>query len=581
MTLSSIESAYAQEIELGSTELVLFAQQETEHVAIPSTISFAIALPQDTPQSIQTPFSFLKHTLIAVLHPLDPSEQPVKKSSVVHTKRFISHLHAIAIAPRTFTLENPTRVEVQIPRDIFLVGESIPVYVTIPPPRRELVVDEGLRLRSVRVEMVKVTKVLRTGKGGEGELDQEMFLNEDAVSLVPQNLLQPSTSRELSSPFAPASSYREVVARSGASCRFHSSRPIQLRFVLHQPSPSGSPLEQSSQLDHGFGYINGDLDSISITQRTLLHSITFRVNVHISFVNVTNRTERIPSITIPIIISPPPAPLPEVDASFDQAYQKKHDRPPVKTNRQDDNENNMPHYIEGEAGPSMSVVAGAPPPFEEPEAPPPFFLSASTSNHLPSFLESENEIIIPEHSAAETAHHGPQSPVVIGEGTVFGFPASQQFDGHSEDLQPLTTPPPTVEMASHDTDLTALVDTDGPDRAIGILGLVLEQHDAGIVSEQPPPPPPPALDDPSDPPPSIDSEFRTPEGARQPSPSRSPPLQIPSYHLVDLPIPPAEPLLPPVDMGIQQIDGHAPPPYLIPESNVDTENVARPPPYVD
>ena len=48
---------------------------------------------------------------------------------------------------------------------------------------------------------------------------------------------------------------------------------------------------------------------------------------------------------------PPPAPLPEVEQSIDEAYQKKHDRPPARTVREDEHDS-APRYFEGEAGPS-------------------------------------------------------------------------------------------------------------------------------------------------------------------------------------------------------------------------------------
>ena len=107
--------------------------------------------------------------------------------------------------------------------------------------------------------------------------------------------------------------------------------------------------------------------------------------------NMSSHTERVSTVSLPLRILPPSAPLPEVEPSIDEAYHKKHDRPPARTVRQDDDVE-VPQY---EAGPS--VTAGAPPPFEEREAPPPFWSTeaeaeASTSTRLPTFLESEHEI---------------------------------------------------------------------------------------------------------------------------------------------------------------------------------------------
>jgi hypothetical protein len=172
----------------------------------------------------------------------------------------------------------------------------------------------------------------------------------------------------------------------------------------------------------------------------------------------------------------------------------------------------------------------------------------------------------------------PFSCFISGEGTLFGFPSSQQFDGHSEDIQQSSTPPPTLEMASGDTDLTALADR--PNHvSMEAINLVLEQHDEDPrVDEQPPPPP--AMDDPSDPPPSIDSDFRSPV---QTSPSRaSPPLHAAAYHQPDTAIGMhiSTPVL--ASEETRSSHGHAPPPYL---TNIHRENesdqVTRPPPYVD
>jgi len=290
---------------------------------------------------------------------------------------------------------------------------------------------------------------------------------------------------------------------------------------------------------------------------------------------MSTRTERISHVSIPVTILPPSAPLPEVAQSLDEAYQKKHDRPPARTVREEEVDLDVPHYSEGEAGPSF---AGAPPPFDDRDAPPPFSSSAaeaSTSTHLPTFLESESEIIIPETDPDELYHSFPQSPAIFGEGLEFGFSSAEQFDGHSEDIQRSSTPPPTMEMATHDTDLTVLTDIRQTDRVIEeALGLVLD-HGQNVVIAEDHPPPPPAMDDPSDPPPSIDSEFRSPAQIRRGSPQHPSPMLVASYHPIE---PPPHTLS---SNNIQPSHGHAPPPYLIPDPHNEQEHVTRPPPYVD
>ncbi|KAF7310740.1 ARID domain-containing protein [Mycena chlorophos] len=524
VSLRSLETAYEHQIELGFAEVVLYAA--TDESPMPSSFLFAIPLMEDTPQSLRTPHSSITHTLTATLHPFDASLAPVSEMLVVHTRRYTSHLHALDPSPETHTLTEPSRVQVQLPRTTFVAGEIVPLYVTIPPPPRQLVVDEGLRLRNVRIELLRIVQVNRD------ESDDEYLAGpSNGVVASPQ----PSTSKAPATPISPGSSYQTVIARSGASCRFHSSRPVKLRFILHQPSPSESPPDLHATLPSDFALVESDAECASITQLTLLHSVTFRLDIHVSFVDMASHTERVSTISIPVIILAPPAPLPEVAPSMEAAYSKKHDRPPTRTVRYEETDHSAPRYSFGEAGPS-AIPAGAPPPFEERDAPPPFFPSAaearaSTSSELPTFLESENEIIIPSDEGH--SHPPATDPHVIGEGVEFGFPATEQFDGHSEDMQRSSTPPPTMEMATLDS---TLVQSE--------LGLVLEQHPAVEGTQGDLPPPPPALDDPSDPPPSIDSEFRSPENG--PAPER-PPTPPPAVV-------------------------HAPPPYLIP---------ATPPPYVD
>lgn len=591
MTLLSAEAAYSREIELCRQESIVF-QRSSETETLPSCIPFALPLTDDTAQSIMTARSSLSHTLTATLHSADPGARPVSKSLLVHTRRYTSHSHSVAIAPETHCLQEPTRVEVQVPRTTFFAGESIPVYVTVPPPSRELVMDRGLRLRNVRAELVRVIKVKREEHDPE-DVDEEEVLTgfhddlgvskdaEESSLMVHEP--SASTSHMPISPLFMGSSHRTTLARSGASCRFHSSRTVQLRFVLHQQSSQGSPSDFQVSLPPAEQQ-HSDADCPPITQHTLLHSITFKINTHISFVDVANpdqRRERISTVSIPVLILPSPAPLPEVPQDVDVAYHKKHDRPPAQTVRADE-DNAAPNYSEGEAGPSV-IPVGAPPPFEEREAPPPFSISeASTSggNRLPTFLESENEIIIPTADDSSAAPDLP-FPAFPGEGVEYGFRPADQFDGHSEDMQRTSTPPPTLEMATRDADLTQIADIREPERAIEALGHVLDQHEESTRGGEPPPPPP-AMDDPSDPPPSIDSDFRSPEPASsRASPPRhrsaSPPPPV-TYAEVEAAHPSSPPPPPP-----QQPHVHDPPPYLGPgpgSHREQEEHVARPPPYV-
>ena len=575
--MRSFENAYHHEIDLANYERELYVRTNAQDI-FPSSIPFAIPLPSDTPQSIQTPHSTLGHRLTATLYPVDRHIASLSKSLNVHTRRYTSHSHSLPSSPEAYSLDDPTHVQVQVPRNTFTSGEVIPLYVTVPPPTRETVVRRGLRLRNVRAELVRVVKVKREySEDVETDSDSDIAPDESSniqggssLGASPQS---PDSSKMPLSPLFLGSSYRVIIARSGASCRFHFSRPIQLRFILHQDS-TGSPSDSRSNLSR----VDSDAESPLITQSTLLHSVTFHIKVHISFVDTSNQTEHISTLVVPITILPPLAPLPQVSQAMDDAYQKKHDRPPAKTTREEEVDPSIPHY--SEAGPSM-LSSAAPPPFEERDAPPPFFVSAleaSSSSRLPTFQESETEIILPE--TGDFMNEIPFSCSILGEGTLFGFPSSQQFDGHSEDIQQSSTPPPTLEMASGDTDLTALADQ--PNHvSMEAINLVLEQRDEDSrVEEQPPPPP--AMDDPSDPPPSIDSEFRSPAIVGQTSPNRtSPPLHA-AYHQADTAIGLhiSTPVL--ASEETRSSHGHAPPPYLtdIHREN-ESDQVTRPPPYVD
>lgn len=513
----------------------------------------------------------------------------------------------------------------QLPRTTFKAGEPIPIYFTVPTPSADLVVEQGLRLRNLRAELVRTVVVKSDGEEDEpsdSEFEQFYSGSEDEDEDQPTSPSQktqpvPSTSRQNPEYAVRRSEHgeRKVVALSGASCRLHPSRPLQIRLVLHPPVESPHPDSQYQPLpSEDFYPVDTDVECASITQSTLLHTVSFRLLIHATFMNMSNHTERVSTLLIPLLILPPSAPLPEVEPSVDAAYLKKHDRPPTRTVRLDDIE--VPQY---EAGPSGAP--GAPPPFEEREAPPPFsseaeastssrlptFLeSEASTSRLPTFLESEREIYVPPPAPSDADDPsgdplaqpapGEETEVVFaGEGSLFGFRASDQFDGYV-DVTTLPrreyTPPPSLEMATRDADVTGLATMalDEP-ATIEALGLALEhqhqqQHqqqqqqqqqqtisilaisegtsgDVGVDVDGhllPPPPPPPPMDDPSDPPPSIDSaEFRAPGAPHahaHESHTQSPPrAQSPPRGAID-------------EEG--ESHGHAPPPYRVPDGEHDS-----------
>ncbi|PIL32074.1 hypothetical protein GSI_06778 [Ganoderma sinense ZZ0214-1] len=608
VSLRSVERAPEREIELAYTELVL-ADAPDPSPQQRSSFPFSIPLPPDTPQCLHTSRSSLAYSLTATVWPVEEAA-PLRRSLIVHTRRYTSHTHHLQPVPETRIISEPSRVEVQLPRTMFKAGEPIPIYITVPTPPADLVVEQGQRLRNLRAELVRVININRSA-AEEDELNESDF--EDNLppeggqlsSQTQKTAPGPSTSRTPPVLVMRRGEHgeRKVVTFSGASCRLHPSRALRIRLVLHQPNESTRP---DSSLHHppSEDTLSTDLDAqcAYITQSTVLHSVSFRLLVHATFIRMSSHTETVSTVSIPLLILPPSAPLPEVESSVDSAYMKKHDRPPTRTVRAEDAE--VPQY---EAGPS--AIPGAPPPFEEREAPPPFWSAAaeaSTSTHppsfleadasssrLPTFLESEREIYVPSAEYSSIVPSPAMAPTELafeGEGSLFGFSTADQFDGYADVVpQRSFTPPPSVEMATHDADVTGLANMDlGQPAAIEALGLALEQqnitlnaHEGSSVSvgvdERFLPPPPPPMDDPSDPPPSIDSaEFRAP-GAAHDSPPRaqSPPAHVHTHAIISPP---------PHDEG--ESHGHAPPPYRVPgmdhdHGHDDHERVTNPPPYMD
>lgn len=637
ISLVSKEEAEDRQIELNNVDVELYSRTQPSASSLstthntPSSIPFSIPLTLDTPECIHVGRSSLSHILTATLRTSDPSEPTLTRSIAVHTRRFTAHAFTCDVMPQTFSIQTPTLIEVQVPRTTYRLNEPIPIYVTVPPPDRSVVLDHGYTLRSVRAELIRTVKVLNTGTSDISSDDTSPpFSDDDAASVdtsetessvgVPpsaQFLAMASSSNEKESPQGTVPSldvpealhslqspYETILARSGSACRFHSSRPVKVRLILH--ARPQSPREPTSELpvDMEYGFTDDDAQCASISQTTLMHTVEFRVQFRVTYLHVSSRTEQTYPLIIPITIIPPPAPLPDIDPSLDSAYRKKHDRPPVKTVRREDSDVYVDDHDLNQPGPS-ALPNGAPPPFDD--APPPFFSvgEASTSSRLPTFFESEAEIIMPseDHPAAASARAvAPIGSNFEGEGTLFGFPPSEQYDGYSNEMARSSSPPPTLEMARDDTDVTDLADlVNQPERAMGALNMVLEQREQPPASGELLPPPPPPLDDPSDPPPPIDSDFHSRDVSLDPPPSiletdfTSPGMvrmasnhsrTSPSGHLT----PRASEAVPPLDMSRGTLSSdeqrtispsQAPPPYLNHPSIGDTEHASGPPPYVD
>lgn len=567
ITLRTVEKVEDQEVELAKSEFELWkslGQSSSSRPIIgpPASLPFSIPLTSDLPQSIDTPWSSITHTLEAALFSL--AGESVKESTQVQILRYSSSggNSALPNDPVSTLIDLPSSVTIQLPRSIFHVGEPIPIYATIPPPS-DSSVSSGLRLRNVMAELVRVVQVGHVGLAASSSSTQPP---------------QPSTSAsryppEKSSGVSGSQVHHSVVSRSGAACRFHSERPLQIRLVLHDPEGPTNALG-------------------TITQSTLIHHVAFHVDVVVSF-TTPNHVSSVAKASFPVTIIPPVAPNQSGDYSqdLDQAYQKKHDPPPIRTNRTQDDVSSHTHGAPpafDEVSTSRTVnhpmpYPSAPPPAFSPSgggghAPPPTFdeSEASSSNParqlhsvLPSFEESSRAYAgvagtglptFAESMTASSSSHplplvpGDHSPLPFdlagqfsywaqdpltgqrilhfrGEGEEYGFTYVDQYDGISQSM--MQTVGPSTALSDSTSPLTGMPPAQYQDRDLDSIGILVgpppgidESLAAGVAAafasgdisdysprvsegageaDDVPPPPPPALDDPSDPPPTIDA----------------------------------------------------------------------------
>ena len=472
---------------------------------------------------------------------------------------------AIPITPTSTSKDYPTRIEVQIPRTTYHVSDVIPVYVTVPVPTARTVVDEGLRLRSVRAELVRLVQVL----GPVQEVGTPPSVQSTNGAPNHQDLPPPFA---LVAPFSTApvgpvancpsnsstSIHWSTFTRSGAAARFHSSRPVRIRLLLHAAAVPSSPLLDSSN-EHG---------DCPISQHTVLHGVTFALEVYASFLSHSpppadrpstsistshgQTTELTTTLRVPLTILPPRMPwrsteqeiISTNEADLEAHYRKKFDKPPERTVRASDE-----NVIAGSSGGAGGSAAIPPPPFEE--APPPFVEghagNGPTEGALPpTFLESQRATValgavVPGYAEAEEpaplANSVDVAAAVLGdpdtllaaegEGVTFGFRPEEQFDGLESDAAGgirSTSPPPPIERSAEDADVTAFAELAQGERAALVEALIVaegmgmgrEATVGGLTTiamvENDPAPPFDFPDDPADPPPGIDAAFSTTAG---------------------------------------------------------------------
>ncbi|KAG8951610.1 hypothetical protein FRC04_005897 [Tulasnella sp. 424] len=526
ITLKTVEKAESQAVELCAKTVELFTRKKpststsSSVATLPSSLPFSIPLTSDVPQEIRTPISSIAHSLTATLHPAKPGSPPFSKTIPIQIRRSTTaNSPTLSPAARSFNRDDPTPFKIQLPRAVFRSGEMIPIYFSVPPPATS-VPKSGVQLRNVKVELVRTVKVgpvdakgseaggvnRNTFRAREGTLtDQavpdvnsngypvEKQKHPDTIRAPPLDAMQTSSSRTNQ-----GTVFDTVITRSGASCRFHSRRTVQLRLVLHTSN--------QSQLDDEDQALPPEVDSAagSITQSTVLHQVDFHVHAEVSFVNPSNHTSNVVRADIPITIIPALAPPQETD-DLEVSYRKKHDQPPTTTTTRV-TEDNAPPAFDDESGRTIA--------FEGNNAgvdPPPF--SAEPSNMgLPSFSESQSQ------AEAGSSYPGPGGSSVHppgwqdstsselrfdGEGELFGFRPEDQYDGlsHSLLMNRSSSPPPALDSSVNDQNVTELAPFINPSQGESVM-----PNDPTIVASAFPPPPP-ALDDPLDLPPTIDERF--------------------------------------------------------------------------
>jgi hypothetical protein len=518
--------------------------------------------------SSRTSRSSISHRIVATLYPTHSTRRSITISQPAEISRYSpSGEQAVPITASLTSTDSPTRIEVQVPRTTYHVGDVIPVYVTVPIPTTRTVVDEGLRLRSVRAELVRSIQVLGPTKEAVTPPSVRSIGGpSNRQDLPPPFTLVASSSTAPVNPIAngvgaPSTSVHfSTFTRSGAAARFHSSQPVRIRLLLHAAAAPSTPLYHP--LDS-----SDEQGDCPISQYTVLHNVTFALEVYASFLlhspppadrpststpNSHGQTmESTTTLKVPLTILPPRAPWKSAEheiistneADLEAHYRKKFDKPPERTIRASDADT-----IPGSSG-GAGGSAAAPPPFEE--APPPFAEghtgSGPTEGGLPpTFLESQRAAVapavgIPGYVEAEepgpVANNIDGAAAVLedtdtllaaeGEGVTFGFRPEEQFDGLESDAAGgirSASPPPPIERSAEDADVTAFAELAQGEHAALVeaiivaegMGMGREATVDGLAAismvESDPAPPFDFPDDPADPPPGIDAAFSTTAG---------------------------------------------------------------------
>lgn len=238
-----------------------------ENIDYPSTSTrFKLDLTPDLPHCLHLINSSLEYSLTAKLSSSNPNVHSIIKSTPIHLLRSsppgpLSLSSSIlttsdvsvpkpSTTPQTLSLESPISVKVKFERTLFKRSEPIKLIATIQVPSSK-VTQEGLRLRTISAELKRKISVASIPSEDEGE---EISTLSDKVEIEDQI---------------------RILARSGKSCRFSSTRPIVIKLLLHPPPSTATECESISQVNYSSFSIS--FFSFSRTNDSIHFSLLFSI----------------------------------------------------------------------------------------------------------------------------------------------------------------------------------------------------------------------------------------------------------------------------------------------------------------
>ncbi|KAA1076013.1 hypothetical protein PGT21_032164 [Puccinia graminis f. sp. tritici] len=251
-----------QELELINQTITLWKRNNSSTENPPSLSPFRFNLPQHLPQCIHLQNKDgINYRLTASLS-YHQDQPPLCKQAVLSIPIHITthskpepllptpttddeEQQHFSLSPVEIKTLSPTPIFVTLSQTLLRHSEPLAIQVRIPPPTEELINDKGLQLRSVRAEL----------------------------------------RRHIRQRSAPENQVTTVLAISGKSCRFSSSRAVFLRLRLHsclaRTSGTGGEGGESS----GEGGMGEERVGISrcetVSQTTGLFEVSFSVGVRV------------------------------------------------------------------------------------------------------------------------------------------------------------------------------------------------------------------------------------------------------------------------------------------------------------